>query len=523
MSRLLNLLRGPGWGVSARGVLAGAVAGLVAILVGLALRFILGAPLPVELVNDRILPFIDVTRFLDITNRLGGFVKAKQIAYASSLASPVVIGALLGIVYARARRPVRTVGAILAVVLAALTALLWPELDANFRGASESLARALSVLGIALAFGALLATLAAAFGFLTRPAPAPVPATAQAPDRGEGPSTTRRAALVGGAGIVLAAASAGAAGALYRRGAFGYDGLSYVPRDVIPPLTPNDQFYVVTKNLIDPRVSAGAWRLRVDGAVERPFTLDIAGLEAMESVEQVATLECISNSVGGGLISNARWTGVPLPRLLERAGVRPGAVQVFAEGVDGYAHELAIDRATRDVTLVAFRMNGERLPDRHGYPARLIVPGSYGENSVKWLTRVSVQTDEEQGFYPRQGWKSERIHTGSRISAPRRGAVLAAGRPMELRGTAFAGDRGITAVEVSVDGGRTWRPAEIEYDGSPIAWTIWRYPWSRPPAGEHELVVRARDGGGELQSEPIESINPDGSSGWHRLDVTVAA
>jgi DMSO/TMAO reductase YedYZ molybdopterin-dependent catalytic subunit len=254
--------------------------------------------------------------------------------------------------------------------------------------------------------------------------------------------------------------------------------------------------------------------------VEEPRTYALDDLRAMEQVEQVQTLECISNSVGGGLISNAEWAGVRLADLIAASRPREGAVEAFLHGVDGFTNAMSMERAMRPIALVALDMNGAPLDRRHGFPARLLAPGSYGEVSVKWITRVEIRTDEAQGYYARQGWRADHVETMSRFADLRSGSRVPPGR-MELRGVAFAGDRGISRVEVSADGGRTWRAARLTYNPSPLAWTLWSLPWTARP-GVHELVVRATDGEGSAQSSATRGIAPEGSAGWHRIEVTVA-
>ena len=328
----------------------------------------------------------------------------------------------------------------------------------------------------------------------------------------------RRELVVGAAAGALALGSGGLAETLRRRSTFGYDGLEVLGANV-QPITPNDKFYVVTKNLIDPRVERDRWRLKVCGLVETERTLDLDEVTSMRAVEQETTLECISNAVGRGLISNAAWRGVPLSTLIEAARPRSGARRVFLHAADGYTHSTSLAKALEPTTLLTYEMNDEPLPDRHGFPARLIVPGAYGEVSVKWIDRIELVDDDRKGYYEQQGWQAQRAHTMSRIDVPAKNATV--GEQVEVRGVAFAGDRGISKVEVSTDGGRSWREAEIGYHPSPLTWALWSFAWSDATAGEHELVVRATDGAGERQSAVEESSVPDGATGLHRVPVRV--
>lgn len=330
----------------------------------------------------------------------------------------------------------------------------------------------------------------------------------------------RRELLLGGAAGALALGSGGLVEVLRRRSTFGYDGLQ-VLGGAVERVTPNDRFYIVTKNLLDPRVDRDRWRLRVGGLVERPWTLDFPALLSLGAVEQETTLECISNGVGKGLISNAVWTGVPLAALIERARPRRSATRVFFHAADGFTHSTSLERALRETTMVVHRMNGRPLPARHGFPARLIVPGAYGEVSVKWIDRIELIDDGREGYYERQGWQAQRVHTMSRIDVPGEGATVRG--PVALRGIAFAGDRGISKVEVSTDGGRRFAEADIVYSPSRVAWVHWSYAWRAPRRGAHELVVRATDGAGVLQTAQRDDSVPDGATGLHRVAVRVGA
>lgn len=517
---LVGAATGPTARAAGTGALAGLVAGLVSLLAVTLLRLWGGVPLPTELVSDRLLPQIGVDDFLDLLNRLGGAIRAKQIGYvgafAGQLALAVALGALYGVLARRGRRAGAIVSGVALVLLAALLAILWPELDANYRGLSDGPARAATIAGLAVVFGLLVGTIALTWRVLTRARPA-VPDDAAGAG---GALMPRRALLVAGAGAVVAVAAGAGARALYDRGAFGYDGLSIRGGPGVPAITPTDLFYTVTKNLIDPQVDEGRWRLEVGGHVAHPVSLSLADLRAMEPVRQVQTLECISNSVGGGLISNAEWVGVPLAALIAEAAPRAGAVQAFLHGADGYTNGIDLASAMRRTTLLAYEMNGAPLDRRHGRPVRLLVPGSYGERSVKWITRVEIRADEAEGYYGSQGWIPAPVSTMSRFFTPKTGARVAAGA-VRLEGAAFAGDRGISRVEVSTDGGHTWRSARLDYNPSPIAWTLWSLDW-RAPRGLHGLVVRATDGRGDPQIAREQGIAPNGSKGLHRIEVTVA-
>lgn len=478
----------------------------------------LGVPLPLELVSDRFLPLLPVGTFLKLVSAMGGFVAGKRIGFFAFFLSLIGIGAVVGAAYGLAfdrleRRRLRIVlaGGLVATWLL-LLAILWPALDSNYRGLPPDLA-GLATAAALLALLALLGTvLVLSHALMTRE---PEPASAD-----DSPLLRRGPLLVGLAGGALALASGGLVTRLYRRSAIPYDGLE-TRAALTEPITPNDRFYVVTKNFVDPRVNRSLWRLELRGLVGEELSLTFEELEALPAIDQETTLECISNGVGRGLIANAVWRGVPLAELLRAAGVEEGATHLFARGSDGFGHGLTLEKGMEETTLVAYRMNAEPLPDRHGYPARLVVPGGYGEMSVKWLDRVEVLSEEKDGFYESQGWRAERVHTMSRIDRPLGFRTLRVGRPVQVNGVAFAGDRGVEKVELSTNGGRSWLDAGFDYRGTRLTWSLWSHEWTPERAGKYELVVRATDGEGEPQESERGSINPDGATGYHMVEVEV--
>jgi DMSO/TMAO reductase YedYZ molybdopterin-dependent catalytic subunit len=339
----------------------------------------------------------------------------------------------------------------------------------------------------------------------------------------------RRAVVVGAAGVALAAASGALIRDLNARAVFTYDGLAYSGPGV-QPIAPNAKFYTVTKNVIDPNVDAGLWRLDIGGMVAEPRTYSFEDLKSLPGIEQESTLMCISNHTGAGLMSNAVWQGVRLRDLLAASQPLDGALEVFLHGVDGYTDTFAFEKAMDPTTIVAFAMNGEPLPQRHGYPVRVVVPGLFGEKNVKWVTRIDVIDHDGKGFYEQQGWgPTFVIPTRSDIFAPRwvrrRGdsfvAPFTAGQPATIRGRAFAGDRGIQRVEFSDDDGKTWHETRIDYPGTHLTWTFWSVDWRPAEAGTYTLVSRATDGTGAPQSSETRSIVPQGATGYHRVVATV--
>ncbi|MDQ2998104.1 MAG: molybdopterin-dependent oxidoreductase [Chloroflexota bacterium] len=244
---------------------------------------------------------------------------------------------------------------------------------------------------------------------------------------------------------------------------------------------------------------------------------------AFPQVQQETTLMCISNEVPGGLMSNAVWQGVPLATLLEAAGPQARVVEVLLHAADGYTDTIPFAKALDPTTLLVYAMNGEPLPDRHGYPARLLVPGLYGEKSVKWITRVELVNQDVKGFYERQGWGPNfTIRPRARIDQPVGDLVIAAGSTsVPIKGVAFGGNRGVARVDVSLDDGQSWQLATLDSATSPLAWVFWSYAWSAPGPDTYIIVARATDGDGLLQTATVHGTAPEGATGYHRIMVQV--
>lgn len=290
-----------------------------------------------------------------------------------------------------------------------------------------------------------------------------------------------------------------------------------------PYVTANDDFYRIDTALLTPQVDPSGWSLSVRGLVDSPFSITYDDLLAMESVEETVTIQCVSNEVGGHLVGNAVWQGVPLTALLERAGVQDGAAQVVGRSVDGFTAGFPLSAALDGRTaLVAYAMNGEPLPVDHGFPARLIVSGLYGYvSATKWLSSIELTTWEDvDGYWVPRGWSKEGpIKTMSRIDVPASGAALVEG-PQAIAGVAWAPNLGIERVEVQVDDG-DWRVADLGRTASDDTWVQWHLAWDAT-RGDHRIRVRATDSTGSTQTERTASPAPDGATGWHSRDVTVA-
>jgi DMSO/TMAO reductase YedYZ molybdopterin-dependent catalytic subunit len=291
---------------------------------------------------------------------------------------------------------------------------------------------------------------------------------------------------------------------------------------ITPFITPNDDFYLIDTALSVPRIRLDTWAVDIDGMVDRPLRLTYDDLLARPQVERIITIACVSNEVGGNLIGTARWQGVLLADLLDEAGVQPDAEQVFGTSVDGWTCGFPVAAAFdgRDA-MIAVGMNGEPLPLRHGFPARVIVPGLYGYvSATKWLARLQLTRWSEQvGYWVPRGWAAEApVKTQSRIDVPRRGDTVPAGRTA-IAGVAWAQQRGVTKVEISIDEGE-WVEARLGSDVTIDTWRQWAYDWDATP-GEHIVRVRATDGTGETQTEEVARPDPDGATGYHTRTVVV--
>lgn len=326
------------------------------------------------------------------------------------------------------------------------------------------------------------------------------------------------------------------------------------PEDLEMPLegfadyiTPVDQFFV-RSHVYVPNVSLDAWRLRVEGEVASPLVLEMAELRKLPTVELVSVAECAGNGrafydppVAGlqwadGAVGNGRWRGVRLRDVLGRAGVKASAREVLFEGADAplgtmpdFQRSIPIAKAMDGDTLLAFEMNGETLPVKHGFPLRAVVPGWAGDSWMKWLTQVRVLDKEHDGFWMKSAYlhPGRGVAPGSAVAADQMrpvtslrvksvitsltpGAQVAAGRSTTIRGTAWSGDAGpVTSVDVSVDGGRTWKAAALRGERTKFGWRQWEFPWTPARQGYVTILARARDAAGDVQ--PMEQEwNPSG-------------
>ncbi|MDJ0496899.1 MAG: molybdopterin-dependent oxidoreductase [Acidimicrobiia bacterium] len=293
--------------------------------------------------------------------------------------------------------------------------------------------------------------------------------------------------------------------------------------DLTPIVVPNDEFYRIDTALVVPRPDPESWRLKITGMVDREVEFSLDDLIERPLYEQYVTISCVSNEVGGSLVGNAKWTGVRLVDLLDEAGVKPEAEQLVGRSVDGWTAGFPVGLAYdgRD-PLLAIGMNGEPLPPRHGFPARLIVPGLYGYvSATKWIEEIELTTwDGFDGYWVPRGWAKEApVKTQSRIDHPRNGQTVAE-EPLVLAGVAWAPTRGIDKVEVQLDDG-DWVECELTAPLSDKAWVQWKAEVPAQP-GPHQARVRATDGTGETQTAVQARPAPDGATGHHTINFNVA-
>ncbi len=290
-----------------------------------------------------------------------------------------------------------------------------------------------------------------------------------------------------------------------------------------PYITDSANFYRVDTALSVPQVAPSDWSLRIHGLVDNELTLSFQDLVNMPLVERVVTLTCVSNEVGGNLAGNARWLGVKVSDLLKRVGVSPDADAVKSTSVDGFTVGTPLAALTdgRDA-MIAIGMNGKPLPIDHGFPARMVVPGLYGYvSATKGIVDMEVTKFADfTAYWSDRGWAQQApIKTASRIDVPSPFAQVKAGK-VAVAGVAWAQDTGISAVEVRVDGG-SWHRARLAQEHSIDAWRQWVYEWNAT-VGPHELQVRATDKSGYTQTSRRVPPRPNGATGWHTTNVTVA-
>jgi DMSO/TMAO reductase YedYZ molybdopterin-dependent catalytic subunit len=300
-------------------------------------------------------------------------------------------------------------------------------------------------------------------------------------------------------------------------------------------ITPTDLFYRVDINPVPPTVDVNSWRLVVKGLVNNPLTITYEQLKAIPSVPQIATLECISNKIANDFIGTAIWNGIKLKGLLDEAEVKPSAKYIVFRCADGYDVGIPLERGFQEGSILAHGMNGETLNAKHGFPVRAIIPGLYGMMNPKWITEIELIDRVYEGYWQKKGWANNaRYNTHSYIvipgNAPIRGIFrnlgsinTIVGEQIPIAGVAFAGDRGISRIQVSSNGGVTWKDAKIKNPLSPYSWVIWTTELDITNKRNYKIVVRATDNTGKIQTGEVREPFPSGATGYHMVDVQASS
>ncbi len=301
-------------------------------------------------------------------------------------------------------------------------------------------------------------------------------------------------------------------------------GASFEVTGLAPLVTPNSDFYRIDTALQVPVVDPKSWTLTISGMVEKELSISFDELAALPLEESYTTLTCVSNYVGGDLIGNAKWLGYPIRELLKRAGPANGADMVLSTSVDGFTASSPLSVLSDDRNaILAIGMNDEPLPFEHGYPVRMVVPGLYGYvSATKWVTKLEVTTfAKHTAYWTERGWSSHGpVKLSSRIDVPRDGGGSVSAGTVTVAGVAWSQHVGIGRVQLRVDDG-PWNDAELAKAISADTWRQWKWEW-QAKSGHHVLSVRATDAKGTVQTEAIADVVPNGATGLHSIDVTVA-
>jgi DMSO/TMAO reductase YedYZ molybdopterin-dependent catalytic subunit len=296
-------------------------------------------------------------------------------------------------------------------------------------------------------------------------------------------------------------------------------------------ITPTDLFYRVDINPVPPIVDANSWRLVVKGLVNKPLSITYDQLKERPSVTQIATLECVSNKIANDFIGTAIWNGIKLKGLLEESGVKPNAQYIVFRCSDGYDVGIPLERGLQEGSILAYGMNGEELNAKHGYPVRAIIPGLYGMMNPKWITEIELIDRVYEGYWQKKGWANNaKYNTHSYIVIPGNAPIrkvfrnlgsenIEVDQQIPIAGIAFAGDRGVARVQVSMDDGATWKDARVKSPLSPYSWVIWTTELDVTDNGIYKITVRATDKSGKIQTGETREPFPNGATGYHMVDV----
>jgi DMSO/TMAO reductase YedYZ molybdopterin-dependent catalytic subunit len=300
-------------------------------------------------------------------------------------------------------------------------------------------------------------------------------------------------------------------------------------------ITPTYLFYRIDINPIVPEVDVNSWNLLIKGMVGTPLKLSYEEIKSMPAIEEFVTLECISNKIGGDLIGTALWKGIRLKDILEKAKILPGVQYIVFRCSDGYDVGIPLNKGLMNETILAYEMNLAPLTSKHGFPIRAIVPGLYGMMNPKWITEIELVDKVYEGYWQRNGWSNiAEYNTGSSIVIPGQAPIRnrfrnldenftnnssPANKRVPIAGIAFGGDKGISKVEVSTDGGITWKTAKIKEPLSRYTWILWTTGFVAEKVENYKIIVRATDKNGEVQSSELNNPFPDGATGYHTISV----
>jgi DMSO/TMAO reductase YedYZ molybdopterin-dependent catalytic subunit len=505
---------------------AGLTASLTAVALMAILRLAGGVPTPAELFGDHLLKFLSAARFVDLLIKFGPNSKTAPLGLA--LLGMISLGTLLGLVYAglvQVKLPAASyrpalrewlTALLLAVAMTvAAIVLFWGEIGQNFLGLPLSWAMLVTSFALLADFCLYGLILCIAYRILLP----------KQRVNGISSRASERRQLLARVGVAALGAGAAAGTVGLIKGLLSnyttYDGSeTFTHNGFTAPITPASEHYTVTQNIVDPRVNLAVWRLEVTGLVAEAHTYTYEEMQNLPSTSRTITLECIANGIGGHLISTAVWHGVALRTLLEKhGGALAGARYIAFYSVDGYTISLPLDEILAVDPILAWRMNGAELPTRHGYPLRAVIPGRFGEENPKWLTRVELTDHFVGGLYADQGWYNGPLYTITRIDRP--GGHIPFNHTIEIGGIAFAGNRGIERVEVSVDGGISWNAAKLDPALSLDSWVLWTWHWTPILPGQYTIVARATDGTGQVQTSQKQGTVPNGATGYHTVIVQV--
>lgn len=529
--------------------------GILAVLFGFILRLASLAPFPPEAATEALISVIPASIEEPAVQSLGDFAGLLTLFGASIFL--VAVYGILGIIFEKYVEPEKRLGFLSRLERALLLSivpwlviglLVFPLTGYSIFGQSSAFASPDTIWIFPISL--LLSQLLFGLSISTGPTQLPQPANSSAESdellkRAPWTSVTRRAFLdrsaIIGSAVVLGLVSAGRLFSALAASTMPGSGGTPVDLKDAPPIfsdprlqslvdsevTSNSSFYRVAIDLFDPSVSSAYWSLALSGAVANPKRYNLTQLQALPSMDMYDTFLCVSNLVNGNLVGNAKWTGLKISDLIADAGgLLPGAQYIVFYSVDGYSVGLPVSKATAPDSILAYKMNDATLPVKHGYPLRAVIPGLYGMMSAKWINEIRVVNSAYDGYWQTRGWTNDAtVNTQSFIMVPSNGSSVslsASNGSVILGGVAYAGERGISNVEVSVDEGSTWTPAVLKNPLSTATWRLWALDWHPSSTGSYNIYVRSTDGTGQTQTSTATDTYPNGATGYAMINVSVS-